>query len=332
VTLGFRDRVSGEEVGLLRRLSPYIAALSGALLIGLIITHAEEFSSAVQNTSVEAVLALAALHWLALFLRALAWNGCLVETGRAVPAKELHLSSALRFLVDTVAPTYVGAGVRIGLLKAILGQRAPTAGQMLSADGVMFVFEGAIMAVALAVLAASTNLSFAWVGIIAAATLLGVALVIAVRRRFAGRPFVRALAVLSDRRRAAGVTLLLAGVLAVQPVRFWIALNAVGVDASMVEAVLAFVVASLYGALPVGPGPAGLGATASLFAAEGIGVAAAIGVLLAATAMIAALAYSAVAILATGARPVLTYLATARSVGSPRRSEPGALAAGNEER
>jgi hypothetical protein len=81
-------------------------------------------------------------------------------------------------------------------------------------------------------------------------------------------------------------------VLTIQPIRFWIALHAVGLDADALESLLTFVWTSVINALPVGPGPASVGATVSVFGRDGVGAAAASGLVLAATAFVAAGAYS----------------------------------------
>jgi hypothetical protein len=136
------------------------------------------------------------------------------------------------------------------------------------------------------------GLSWYWPLIFAAvagAALLGV---YALRRRFAGRAWVRAFDVLSDSRQRVALTALLVVVLTVQPVRFWIALHAVGLDANALESLLTFVWTSVINALPIGPGPASVGATVSVFGDDGVGAATASGLVLAASAFVAAGIYS----------------------------------------
>ena len=84
-------------------------------------------------------------------------------------------------------------------------------------------------------------------------------------------------------------------------------INGVGIDADFVEAVLAFLATSVIGGLPVGPGPASVGATGVVFSGEELGLIAASGIGLTATAFVAALIYSAVglAIAGPGARKSL---------------------------
>ena len=74
---------------------------------------------------------------------------------------------------------------------------------------------------------------------------------------------MRAFDVLSHAQHRVTLTVMLIFVLTIQPVRFWIALHAVGLDASALESLLAFVTTSVINALPIGPGPASVGATVS---------------------------------------------------------------------
>ena len=288
---------AGEEPHLERRRA-YVA-LGGALLgvaalVAVALLNADDFERAIDLLTVQAVLALAALHLIALIFRALAWNLCLRAAEREAPRAELHASSSLRFLADTVVPTYIGAWVRIGLLRRLLGDRSPTVGQMLLADVVLLIVEGGITVVLAAAVTFTADVEWWWPLIPAGLAALGLAAALAARRRFADRPFVRVLDVLGQSRRLYILTAMLVVVLVLQPVRFAIALNALGYDASAVEAMGAFLVTSIFGALPIGPSPASAGATQSVLGGD-IGAAAAAGVVLAATAVVAALVYVAFA-------------------------------------
>jgi len=74
-----------------------------------------------------------------------------------------------------------------------------------------------------------------------------------------------------------------------------VVLNAVGLDVSPVEALLAFVLTSAGAVLPIGPGAASVGGTAAVLGREGLAEAAASGVVLAVSAVLGAGAYMVVA-------------------------------------
>ena len=276
------------------RLTLTIVASVGATVavVALVASNATEVGEALALATFEQVVALVVLHLVALVLRAEAWGLCLTAAGAPVERRRLHATSSLRFLADTTVPTYIGAWVRIAILRRLPGNKAPTIGQMITADGTLLLVEAFITVGLLVACAVLAGLSWYWPLLfagVAAAALLGV---MVLRRRFEGSAWVRAFDVLSHSRHRVVLTAVLIVVLTIQPVRFWIALQAVGLDANALESLLTFVWTSVINALPVGPGPASVGATVSVFGRDGVGAAAASGLVLAASAFVAAGAYS----------------------------------------
>ena len=276
------------------RLALTIGATVGgtAAVTALVAANAAEVGKALTVTTAEQIGALVVLHLVALVLRAEAWGLCLSAADAPIERRRLHSTSSLRFLADTTVPTYVGAWVRIAMLRKLGGDRTPTIGQMITADGTLLIVEAFITVALLMGCCALAGLSLYWpllFAAIAAAAMLGVHVA---RRRFADRSWVRSFDVLSHARHRVTLTVLLFFVLVLQPVRFWIALEAVGLDASALESMLTFVTTSVITALPIGPGPASVGATVSVFGHEGVGAATASGLVLAATAFVAAAVYS----------------------------------------
>lgn len=276
------------------RLILTVGASVGATgaVVALVTSNATEVGAALALASFEQVAALVILHLVALVLRAEAWGLCLTGAGAPVERRRLHATSSLRFLADTTVPTYIGAWVRIAILRRLGGDKAPTIGQMITADGTLLLVEAFITVGLLVACCALAGLSWYWPLLFAAAAGAALLAVTALRTRFADKAWVRAFDVLSHSRHRLVLTVLLIFVLTIQPVRFWIALQAVGLDASALQSLLTFVWTSVINALPVGPGPASVGATVSVFGREGVGAAAASGLVLAATAFVAAGAYS----------------------------------------
>jgi hypothetical protein len=182
--------------------------------------------------------------------------------------------------------------VRIVLLRRLEPKSSPTIGQMILADGIMLAVEAGILVVIVCVAVLTEPVPWWWAPLMiaVAAILLGACLFL--RRRYAGSAFARTFEVLSDGRRRTLLIALLIVVLVIQPIRLWIAIDAVGVDASAAQAVLAFVTTSLFGALPIGPGPASVSAVAAIFHDTALGRSAAAAIVLAATAVMAAGVYS----------------------------------------
>lgn len=263
-----------------------------AAVVVLVASNATEVREALALATLEQVTALVLLHLLALVFRAESWGLCLTSGGSPVERRPLHAASSLRFLADTTIPTYIGAWVRIGILRRLDRDRAPTIGQMITADGTLLLVEAFITVGLLIACSVLAGLSWYWPLLFAALACVALLAVLALRRRFAGRAWVRAFDVLSHSRHRMVLTALLVVVLTVQPVRFWIALHAVGLDANALESLLTFVWTSIINALPVGPGPASVGATVSVFGRDGVGAATASGLVLAASAFVAAGLYS----------------------------------------
>ena len=287
---------SAEDVPRLRgrRLWLTVAAmvLGLAAVIVLVSLNAEDVGDALALTNSAQLAALVGLHLAALILRAEAWGLCLAAAGKPLPRRRLHAASSLRFLVDTAVPTYVGAWVRIAILKRLEGDKAPTVGQMITADGVLLLVEAIITVVLLIGCSVLAGLDWYLPLLFAMAAAAALGGVVILRRRFANRAFVRVFDVLSDSQHRVLLTVLLTIVLTIQSLRFYISLHAVGLDASALQSLLTFVTTSAINALPIGPGPASVGATVSVFGRDGVGAATASGLVLAASAFVAAGLYS----------------------------------------
>jgi uncharacterized membrane protein YbhN (UPF0104 family) len=203
-------------------------------------------------------------------------------------------------LADTIVPTYIGAWVRIGLVKRFDAPRAaqpgasptPTIGQMFTADGLMLLVE-AVLTVGLVVIAVFTSsLEWWWVVVFSVGVLVALVIVRWVFIRFKDREFAQTARVLNDSHDRLVLAGLLAIVLTLQPIRFFIAFKALGLDPSASDALLAFLLTTVFNALPIGPGPSSVAASATLFAGEGIDKTASAGLVLLASAIVAAAVYS----------------------------------------
>jgi uncharacterized membrane protein YbhN (UPF0104 family) len=271
-----------------------------AVLVVVLSSRADEISEAWELISTRALIALVLLHLIALLLRAEAWGRCVAAAGAPVEPSLLHSSSSLRFLADTIVPTYIGAWVRIGLVRHYDADRAavpgatptPTIGQMFTADGLTILVE-AVLTIGLVVLAVITSsLEWWWIVVTGVAVLVLVLIARLFFQRYSHREFAKTARVLQESNERFRLAALLAVVLTLQPVRFYIAFKALGLDPTMSDALLAFLLTTVFNALPIGPGPSSIAASAALFAGQGIERAALAGIVLLGTAIVAALIYS----------------------------------------
>lgn len=288
--LARRDLITGT-------VGPLVAVVA---LVAVLWSRLGEIAEAWEMVSTRALLALTALHLIALLLRAEAWGRCVGAAGAPLSRRLLHSTSALRFLADTVIPTYLGAWVRIGLVRRYDAPRAsrpgatptPTIGQMITADGLMLLVE-AVLTVGLVALAVLTSsLAWWWIAVFSVAVVLMLLVVRWVFRRYEDREFAKTARVIEHSGERLRLAALLAVVLTLQPVRFYIAFKALGLDPSMSDALLAFLLTTVFNALPIGPGPSSIAASAALFAGAGIDRAATAGIVLLGTAIVAAMVYS----------------------------------------
>src|SRR3954447_20854369 len=193
-----------------------------AAVVTLVASNASDVGQALALATFEQVAALVVLHLVALVLRAEAWGLCLTAAGAPVERRRLHATSSLRFLADTTVPTYIGAWVRIAILRRLGGDKAPTIGQMITADGTLVLVEAFITVGLLVACSMLAGLSWYWPLLLAGAAAVALLGVTVLRRRVAGRAWVRAFDVLSHSRHRVVLTALLVVVLTIQPVRLWI--------------------------------------------------------------------------------------------------------------
>src|SRR3954452_12236220 len=212
------------------RLTLTVTASVGATaaVVALVASNASEVGRALALATFEQVAALVVLHLVALVLRAEAWGLCLTAAGAPVERRRLHATSSVRFLADTTVPTYIGAWVRIAILRRLGGDKVPTIGQMITADGTLLLVETFITVGLLVACAVLAGLSWYWPLLFAGVAAVGLLGVMVLRRRFEGRAWVRAFDVLSHSHHRVVLTGMLVVVLTIQPIRFWIALQAVG--------------------------------------------------------------------------------------------------------
>jgi hypothetical protein len=168
----------------------------------------------------------------------------------------------------------------------------PTIGQMFTADGLMLLVE-AVLTIGLVIAAVVTSsLEWWWVFVFAAGVGVLLLLVRWIFIRYQDREFAQTARVLQNSRERYKLAAILAVVLTLQPIRYYIAFKALGLDPSMSDALVAFLLTTVFNALPIGPGPSSIAASAALFADEGLDKTASAGLVLLASAIVAAAIYS----------------------------------------
>jgi hypothetical protein len=218
-----------------------------------------------------------------------AWRVCVGAAGGTVGRRCLFRAASTGY-VGAQLNSQIGTAVRIGALRRTGGDRCPRVPALIAAEVPIITIEAVLAALTSFTLVGPLGLPW-WVPLVlfAFAVLLIVGL-----RKVAGRwreGVWSGLAVLRNLRgRNAVVALILVAVFA-QIARNWLMLEAVGVDASLFDAIAVLIAMVTLAQLPIGPS-VGAAAVVLILGANGPALAAAAGVLLTATGTAGALAFA----------------------------------------
>jgi uncharacterized membrane protein YbhN (UPF0104 family) len=258
------------------------------VLAVVVVAHRDTFARVIEATSPWLVAAAIALQLLALLARCEAWRLCVHAAGATVARGGVFRAAGLGGLVSILNG---GAGVaaRIAALRASSPAECPRVGVLLAAEIPIVLIEATLAALTSFTLLGPLGLPW-WAPVLctAAATALVVGLTVLARRRPLG--LWSGLAILRNLRgRGVVIGLVLVAVFA-QIARNWLALHAVGVDASVFDAIAVLIAMVTLSQLPIGPS-VGAAAAVLILGANGVALAAAAGVLLSATGMAGTLCF-----------------------------------------
>jgi len=274
---------------------PVLATLVGvALLVYFLRPYGDDIREATDEASLGTLVALAGLSLLALGLRTEMWRVALRASGQDIPRSEQHAANGGTFLVSLVNG-YVGPAVKMWLLRRMRVGHGPRVDQLIAVDLAAVLPE--ILTAAVLVLSASFFVDLSWwiPAILLAGGLVLLTAIVATHRRWDHHPAVQGLNVVMHSYYRYRLLVLLAGVFLSQIVRTWVALDAVGLDASVGSATLIFVLTGVLGALPTGLAAAPTTASVLVFGRDGVGAAAASGVLVTVALFAATILYTVVA-------------------------------------
>ena len=251
-------------------------------LVAVILSRREAFATAIDAAPVWLLGAAIALQLLALLARCEAWRLCVRAAGSALPRRAVFRAGALGGLVG-ILNGQAGVAARIAALRRSAPAEGPRVGTLLAAELPIVAVEVALAALTSFTLLGPLGLPW-WVpllciavggGLVAGLSLLS-------QRRTSG-PWsgLAILRTLDGRWRI--VTLVLAAVFS-QIARNWLALHAIGVDASVFDAIAVLIAMVTLSQLPIGPS-VGAAAVVLILGTNGVALAAAAGVLLSATGM-----------------------------------------------
>jgi uncharacterized membrane protein YbhN (UPF0104 family) len=274
-----------------RTLLTVVGSLAtAAVLVWLLAGRREEFTSALTSVSLWVIVVTVLLQAVALVSRSEAWHITIEAAGGTVPRRVLYRASSVQVL-GGVLNSHLGVAARIAALRRSSPEACPQVPTLVAAEFPILAIEAMLAAAASFTLVGPLGLPW-WLPI---AVLIVFGVASAGLRRLAlskGRELWRGLAVLRCLHGGSRVIGFVMVAVFAQIFRNWLLLHAVGVDASLFDAVAVLIAVVTLGQLPVGP-TVGAAAAVLILGSDGVAATAAAGVLLTVTGTLGGLLFAA---------------------------------------
>jgi uncharacterized membrane protein YbhN (UPF0104 family) len=273
-----------------RALLTVVGSLATAsVLAWLLAGRREDFTSALASVGLWMLVATALLQAVALVSRSEAWHLTIEAAGGTVRRRVLYRASSVQVLGGALN-SHLGVAARIAALRRSAPDTCPQVPTLIAAEFPILAVEGMLAAAASFTLVGPLGLPW-WLP-------LGVVVVFgavsAGLRRLAlgkGRDLWRGLAVLRSLHGGSRVIGFVLVAVFAQILRNWLLLHAVGVDASLFDAIAVLIAVVTLGQLPVGP-TVGAAAAVLILGSDGVAATAAAGVLLTVTGTLGGLCFA----------------------------------------
>jgi uncharacterized membrane protein YbhN (UPF0104 family) len=274
-----------------RALLTVVGSLAtAAVLVWLLAGRREEFTAALESVALWVVVVTVLLQAVALVSRSEAWHLTIQAAGGTVSRRLLYRASSMQVIGGTLNG-HLGVAARIAALRRSSPDSSPQVPTLVAAEFPILAIEAMLAAATSFTLVAPLGLPW-WLPI---AVLAFFALASAGLRRLAlskGRELWRGLAVLRSLNGGTRVVGFVLIAVFAQILRNWLLLRAVGVDASLFDAIAVLIAVVTLGQLPVGP-TVGAAASVLILGHDGVAAAAAAGVLLTVTGTLGGLCFAA---------------------------------------
>ena len=272
-----------------------VTTVAGALVVTgalafVLASRRHEFAAALDAAPIIILVIAAALQLVALVARTEAWHVCVTAAGGCAGRRRLYRAASVGY-VGSQLNSHLGAAARIAALRRSAPEESPRVPALIAAEVPILTIEAVLAALTSFTLVGPLGLPW-WLPLVllAVAVLLVTGLGNLANRWREG--LWSGLAILRSLRGGVGVVGLVLIAVFAQIARNWLMLQALGVDASVLDAVAVLIAMVMLSQLPVGPS-VGAAAVVVILGANGIALAAAAGVLLTATGTAGAIAYAA---------------------------------------
>jgi uncharacterized membrane protein YbhN (UPF0104 family) len=261
-----------------------------AVLAVVLAGRRHEFATALSSAALGTLALATVLQIVALLARSEAWHGCIGAAGGTVPRRVIYRASSMGY-VGSLLNAQLGTAARIAALRRSAPVDSPGVSTLIAAEFPILAVEAMLAALTSFTVVGPLGLPW-WLPIVCLAVVGGLGTALRHLGQRKGRELWRGLAVLRSGR---GGALLVGWVLIAvfsQILRNWMLLHAVGVDASLFDAIAVLIAMVAIAQLPVGPG-AGAAAAVLILGRDGVAAVAAAGVLTTATGTVGGLAFAA---------------------------------------
>jgi uncharacterized membrane protein YbhN (UPF0104 family) len=262
-------------------------AVAGVLAL-VLIGKRGDFSTALHAAPLWLLGLAAALQAVALVARSEAWHVCVRAAGGTVSRRRLYRAASVGY-VGTLVNGQVGVAARIAALRRSAPADSPRVPALIAAEIPILTVEATLAALTSFTLVGPLGLPL-WLPPLCIGAMVGLGALLRSISHKHRAGFWRGIAVmrtLTGRNRVIGFVLI---AVFAQIARNWLMLHALGIDASVFDAIALLIGMVALSQLPVGPG-VGAAAAVLILGANGVAIAAAAGVLLTATGTAGALGY-----------------------------------------
>jgi uncharacterized membrane protein YbhN (UPF0104 family) len=278
-----------------RRRHPKLIAFTGSLAAAVALAYVlagqkDDFVTALRSAPVGTLVLAAALQLVALLARSEAWHRSIEAAGGTVDRRVLYRASSMGY-VGSLLNAQLGAAARIGALRHSAPADSPGVSTLIAAEFPILAVEATLAALFSFTLVGPLGLPW-WLPIVCLAVMVGVSAGLRHLALRTGRKLWSGLAVLRSLHgggRLVGVVLI---AVFAQISRNWLLLHAVGVDASLFDAIAVLIAMITLSQLPIGP-ISGAAAAVLILGHNGVAAVAAAGLLSTVTGTMGGLTFAA---------------------------------------
>lgn len=274
-----------------RTLLTIVGSLGTLTVLAFVLAgRRQEFATALSETAVWVLAVTVVLQIVALVARSEAWHLSIEAAGGTVARRVLYRASSMQVL-GGVINGQLGVAARITALRRSSPTVSPQVPTLIAAEFPILAVEALLAALSSFTLVAPLGLPW-WLPLIVLAVIAAVSAGLRHLAVRTGRELWRGLAAIRSFSHGGRVVGFVLVAVAAQILRNWLLLRAVGVDASLFDAIAVLIAVVTLSQLPIGPG-VGAAAAVLILGSQGVAAAAAAGVLLTVTGTIGGLCFAA---------------------------------------